>query len=178
MGGISFYITYLMGFVFYAIIFGQSDVFQNKELLGFFFSVSLAFLLGLSDDAYDTKPLIKLSAQIMCGILLILTGTEIELFGIDWLNKVLTIVWVIAIMNSINMLDNMDGIATIASIFIILTMIGISLPFILLDNVNFFMLIAILGALVGFLLFNFHPSKMFMGDTGSQFLGIFWRIFH
>lgn len=177
LGGISFYITYLMGFMFYAIIFGQSDVFHNKELLGFFFSISLAFLLGLSDDAYDTKPLIKLGAQIMCGVLLIFTGTQIQLFEWDILNKVLTVFWVVAIMNSINMLDNMDGISTIAAIFIILTIIGISLPFDLLDNVDFFMLIAVLGALVGFLTFNWNPSKMFMGDTGSQFLGVFLAYF-
>ncbi len=177
LGGISFYITYLMGFMFYAIIFGQSDVFQNKELLGFFFSISLAFLLGLSDDAYDTRPLIKLGAQIMCGVLLIITGTEIELFPNTIINKTFTIFWVVAIMNSINMLDNMDGISTIASIFIILTMLGISLPFDLLDNVDFFMLTAILGSLVGFLFYNWSPSKMFMGDTGSQFLGIFLAYF-
>ena len=173
LGGISFYISYLMSFMFYAIIFGESDVFQNKELLGFFFSISLAFLLGLSDDAYDTRPMIKLMAQIMCGVLLILTGNEIQLFPSEILNKVLTVMWVVAIMNSINMLDNMDGITTIASIFIILTMLGMSLPFYFLDNVDFFLLIAILGSLVSFLIFNWNPSKMFMGDTGSQFLGMF-----
>lgn len=173
LGGISFYISYLMSFMFYAIIFGESDVFQNKELLGFFFSISLAFLLGLSDDAYDTRPLVKLLAQIMCGVLLVLTDNQIRLFPWETLNMILTVVWVVGIMNSINMLDNMDGISTIASVFIILTMLGISLPFYFLDNVDFFLLIAILGSLVSFLIFNWNPSKMFMGDTGSQFLGMF-----
>lgn len=173
LGGISFYITYLMGFMLYAIIFGQSDVFQNKELLGFFCSISLAFLLGLSDDAYDTKPLIKFLVQVSCGILLIYTDNQIDLFPWEWFNDFATIFWVVAIMNSINMLDNMDGIATIASIFIILAMIGISIPFNFLDNVDYFLLIAILGSLFSFLIFNWNPSKMFMGDTGSQFLGMF-----
>lgn len=177
LGGISFYISYLMSFVFYAIIFGQSDVFQNKELLGFFFSISLAFLVGLSDDAYDTRPMLKFLGQIMCGVLLIITGNEIQLFQAEIFNKVLTVLWVVAIMNSINMLDNMDGITTIATIFIILTMLGMSLPFYFLDNVDFFLLIAILGSLVSFLIFNWNPSKMFMGDTGSQFLGMFLAYF-
>lgn len=159
--------------MFYAIIFGETDVFRNEALLGFFFAISLAFLLGLSDDAYDTRPLLKLLAQILCGVLLIFTGNEIQLFPWDVLNKIMTVVWVVAIMNSINMLDNMDGITTIASIFIILTMLGMSLPFYFFDNVDFFMLIAILGSLVSFLIFNWNPSKMFMGDTGSQFLGMF-----
>lgn len=177
LGGISFYISYLMSFMFYAIIFGQQDVFQNKELLGFFFSISLAFLLGLSDDAYDTRPLLKLAAQLLCGVLLIFTDNEIRLFGADIVNYGVTILWVIGVMNSINMLDNMDGIATIATIFIILVMLGISLPFNFLNNVEFFLLISILGSLVSFLLFNWNPSKMFMGDSGSQFLGMFIAYF-
>lgn len=177
VGGISFYICYLMGFMFYAIIFGQEDVFQNSELLGLFLCITLAFLLGLSDDAYDTKPLIKLSAQILCGVILILTDSEIELFQPQWLNNAITIIWVVGIMNSINMLDNMDGITTIASIFIILTIIGISIPFSMVNNVEVFLLITVLGALCGFVIYNWNPSKMFMGDTGSQFLGMFLAFF-
>lgn len=177
VGGISFYITYLMGFMFYAILFGQEDVFQNPELLGLFITITLAFFLGLSDDAYDTKPLIKLIVQVFCGVILILTNSSIELFDSTWLNNFLTIVWVIGIMNSINMLDNMDGITTISSIFIILTFIGISIPFQIVNNVEIFLLITVLGALCGFLFFNWNPSKMFMGDTGSQFLGMFLAFF-
>lgn len=163
--------------MFYAIIFGQQDVFQNKELLGLFLSISLAFLLGLSDDAYDTRPLLKLAAQVLCGSLLIFTDNEIRLFDSDFVNYAITIIWVIGVMNSINMLDNMDGISTIAAIFIILVMLGISLPFYFLNNVEFFLLIAILGSLVSFLIFNWYPTKMFMGDSGSQFLGMFIAFF-
>lgn len=173
LGGISFYITFLFGFMLYAIILGQSDVFQNKALLGLFFSVNVAFLLGLSDDAYDTRPFIKLGSQILCGVILVSTNSGIHLFEQDWLNSGLTILWVVGIMNSINMLDNMDGITTVTSIFIILTIIGISIPFSLTDNVDLFLLITVLGALTGFLIYNWNPSKLFMGDTGSMFLGLF-----
>jgi UDP-GlcNAc:undecaprenyl-phosphate GlcNAc-1-phosphate transferase len=177
VGGISFYISYLMGFMFYAIIFGQQDVFHNSELLGLFITITLAFLLGLSDDAYDTKPLIKLGIQILCGFILIWTDNAVHLFDTAWINHMITIVWVVGIMNSINMLDNMDGITTISSIFIILTIIGISIPFEMVNNVEIFLLITVLGALCGFLIFNWNPSKMFMGDTGSQFLGMFLAFF-
>lgn len=173
LGGISFYISFLISFIFYAIIFGQSDVFQNKELLGVFFSVTLAFLLGLSDDAYDTRPFLKLGIQISCGLILVFTGNGIELFPWYGLNSTLTVIWVVGIMNSVNMLDNMDGITTISSISIILTILGISIPFAMVDNVYLFLMITLLGCLAGFLVFNWHPSKMFMGDTGSQFLGVF-----
>ncbi|MGB1102316.1 MAG: MraY family glycosyltransferase [Crocinitomicaceae bacterium] len=177
LGGISFYISYLMSFMFYAIIFGETDVFQNKELLGFFATITISFLLGLSDDAYDIKPLLKLLVQIACGIILVYTDNQIKLFEIDWLNNGLTVFWVVLIMNSINMLDNMDAIAAVSAIYIILTMIGMSLPFFFKNNVDFFLLMAILGSLSGFLIFNWNPSKMFMGDTGSQFLGVFLAYF-
>ncbi len=177
LGGISFYFTFLIGFMFYAIIYGESDVFLNKNLLGLFFSVTLAFLLGLSDDAYNTRPLLKLLIQIICGVVLITTNSHIQLFENPLIDYSLTIVWVIGIMNSINMLDNMDGITTIASISIIISMIGISIPFEIINNVDVFLLIITLGALGGFFVFNYPPAKMFMGDTGSQFLGMFLAYF-
>ncbi|MBK7129201.1 MAG: undecaprenyl/decaprenyl-phosphate alpha-N-acetylglucosaminyl 1-phosphate transferase [Crocinitomicaceae bacterium] len=177
LGGISFYICYLMGFMFYAIVFGQTDVFQNTHLLGLFITITLAFFLGLSDDAYDTKPVLKLGIQILCGVILIYTDSGINLFQMSWLNNMVTVIWVVGIMNSVNMLDNMDGITTVSSIFIILTLIGISIPAEIFNNVDIFLLITVLGALCGFLLYNWNPSKMFMGDTGSQFLGMFLAFF-
>jgi UDP-GlcNAc:undecaprenyl-phosphate GlcNAc-1-phosphate transferase len=177
LGGISFYFTFLIGFMFYAIIYGESDVFLNKNLLGLFFSVTLAFLLGLSDDAYNTKPLLKLLIQIICGVILIITNSHIQLFDNQIIDYSITIIWVVGIMNSINMLDNMDGITTIASISIIISMIGISIPFEMVNNVDVFLLIITLGALGGFFVFNFPPAKMFMGDTGSQFIGMFLAYF-
>ncbi len=177
LGGISFYFTFLIGFMFYAILFGETDVFQNKSLLGLFFSVTLAFLLGLSDDAYNTKPFLKLLIQITCGLILIFTDSSIVLFQNDILNASLTVLWVIGIMNSINMLDNMDGITTITSISIITTLIAVSIPFVVFNQVEIFLLITSLGALSAFLIFNFNPAKMFMGDTGSQFLGMFLAYF-
>ena len=107
--------------MFYAIIFGEQDVFHNEALIGFFLSIFLAFILGLAYDAYDaydtydTHPILKLLAQILCSVLLVLTGNEIQLFPWPVLNAGMTIFWVAAIMNSINMLDNMDGIAKIGS---------------------------------------------------------------
>jgi UDP-GlcNAc:undecaprenyl-phosphate GlcNAc-1-phosphate transferase len=177
LGGISFYFTFLIGFMFYAIIFGETDVFQNKSLLGLFFSVTLAFLLGLSDDAYNTKPYLKLLIQVTCGIILCYTDSSIELFNNDSLNATLTVLWVVGIMNSINMLDNMDGITTITSIGIITTLIAISIPFVMHNQVEIFLLITALGTLSAFLIFNYNPAKMFMGDTGSQFLGMFLAYF-
>ena len=145
----------------------------DNRLLGLLASCTLAFLLGLSDDAYNTRPLLKLIIQICCGLILISTGTHISIFENMYINYALSLFWVVALMNSINMLDNMDGITTIVSITIIMSAL-----FILYLNKNGYsihtiILIGVLSALIGFLFFNWHPAKMFMGDTGSQFLGLF-----
>jgi UDP-GlcNAc:undecaprenyl-phosphate GlcNAc-1-phosphate transferase len=173
LGGISFYIIFLISIASYPIFFEQSKALFSKPLLGILAACTLAFLMGLSDDAYNTRPILKLIIQICCGLILISTGTYISIFSSDFINYGLTLFWVIGLMNSINMLDNMDGITTLVSITIILSALFI----LYLNNDNYsihiLLLIGVLAALIGFLFFNFHPSKMFMGDTGSQFLGLF-----
>ncbi|MCW3083734.1 MAG: hypothetical protein JWP12_1100 [Bacteroidetes bacterium] len=173
LGGISFYIIFLLSIASYPIFFEQSKVLFSKPLLGILAACTLAFLMGLSDDAYNTKPLLKLIIQICCGLILISTGTYISIFSNIYINYGLTLFWVIGLMNSINMLDNMDGITTLVSITIIMSAL-----FILYLNhddysIHILLLLGVLAALLGFLFFNWHPSKMFMGDTGSQFLGLF-----
>ena len=176
VGGISFYVMFLLSVACYAVFFPYSFIPLNKELLGILGACTLAFIVGLADDAYNTKPLLKLLAQITCGLILLSSGQSINWFASEWMNNVLTVVWVVAIMNSINLLDNMDAITASVSLFIILeTLITIYIGH---DfyNVHVIMLLGVLGALGGFLFFNWHPSKLYMGDTGSQFLGILLAI--
>jgi UDP-GlcNAc:undecaprenyl-phosphate GlcNAc-1-phosphate transferase len=173
LGGISFFLLFLISIASYSIFFEHTHDLVNTRMLGLLAAATLAFLLGLSDDAYNTRPLLKLIIQICCALILIATGNYISIFPNIWLNYSLTLVWVVGLMNSINMLDNMDGITTIVSITIIMSAL-----FILYLNKNghhidTLILIGVLSALIGFLFFNWHPSKMFMGDTGSQFLGLF-----
>jgi UDP-GlcNAc:undecaprenyl-phosphate GlcNAc-1-phosphate transferase len=172
-GGISFYIIFLLSFTSYAIFFSSADAFPNRIMFGLITATALAFLMGLADDAFNTKPFLKLGIQILSGIILIYTGTYIQIFQNDWLNYLLTIIWVVGIMNSINMLDNMDAITAIVSIIILLTTIIIMTLSGNFINIYYFTLLGVLASLVGFLFFNWHPSKLFMGDTGSQFLGVF-----
>lgn len=173
LGGISFYLIFLLSIICYSIFFKEPHILLNKQLLGLLASCTLAFLMGLSDDAYNTRPLLKFLIQVSCALILITTGTHITMFSNDVLNYVITLFWVVGLMNSINMLDNMDGITTIVSIAVILSaMLMIKLTNDA-NNVNVFTLLGVLAALIGFLYFNWHPSKMFMGDTGSQFLGLF-----
>lgn len=171
LGGISFFISFILCVLLYSILYGESDIYHNMRFLGFLGGSFLAFIMGLADDAYDTKPLVKLFTQILCGVLMISTGTFIDLFTVDWINYAITIIWVIGIMNSINMLDNMDGITSLTSLQIFVSILLIIYFFDWNYPINIAVLISLIGALVGFLPFNLNPSKMFMGDTGSQFLG-------
>ncbi|MBA3704844.1 MAG: undecaprenyl/decaprenyl-phosphate alpha-N-acetylglucosaminyl 1-phosphate transferase [Bacteroidetes bacterium] len=172
-GGISFYLIFLLSVACYPIFFEQNKFLFNKQLLGILGASTLAFLLGLSDDAYDTKPFLKLIVQIGCAVILIGTGTYIKIFSFNSINYIFTFFWIIGLMNSINLLDNMDAIATLVSIAVIMSALFILYLNSGGDNIHIFLLIGIMSALIGFLFFNWHPSKIFMGDTGSQFLGLF-----
>lgn len=171
-GGISFFIIFLLSIAALAFFFEQNLFFHNIKLVGVLIAVTLGFLMGLFDDAFNTKVFIKLFAQITCAVILIATGTYITLFPNEILNYIFTVLWVVGIMNSINMLDNMDGITTSVSFFILSTILVQNL---IVTNVNDYfniLIIGMLSALSGFLLYNWPPSRMFMGDTGSQFLGV------
>ncbi|MBP8042847.1 MAG: undecaprenyl/decaprenyl-phosphate alpha-N-acetylglucosaminyl 1-phosphate transferase [Bacteroidales bacterium] len=171
-GGISFFIIFLLSITALAFVFSENNLLLNFKLLGIIVATTLGFAMGLFDDAYNTRVPIKLLSQICCGVILIVSGTYISVFESNTLNYILTILWVVGLMNSINMLDNMDAVATLVSIFILL---GIFIQNILAHGLSTNLNIVILGiisSLIGFLVYNWPPSKMYMGDTGSQFLGV------
>ena len=171
-GGISFFILFLLILSSYQIAFPLQNSPFNFELIGLILAGSIGFLIGLADDAFNTNPILKLLGQTLCALILISTGTFIEIFEQQWINYLITAVWVVGMMNSINMLDNMDAVATIASIFAFCSFIVVLLSNSAFSSIYFLMTIGMVGALLGFLFFNWNPSKMYMGDTGSQFLGI------
>jgi len=172
-GGITFFIVFLLSIIAFLILDPEGAVlFQNTEFLGFMLAASIGFLTGLFDDAFNTKPLLKLGSQILAGVVLVISGTIINISSIYWLDLLITVFWVIAIMNSINLLDNMDAISSVvtigifSSILVIIQLNGSE------DGSYAFVIIGLVAALCGFLFYNWNPSKLFMGDTGSMFLGI------
>ncbi|MFI5205220.1 MAG: MraY family glycosyltransferase, partial [Flavobacteriales bacterium] len=177
LGGITFFISFLVSISIYAIFFNGNDVLKTAGAAGMLLSLSLAFLMGLADDAYNTKPFLKFGVQLTCAGILIITGHYISITPYEWLNYVLTVLWVVGIMNSINMLDNMDAITGTVSVTIIISL----LVSIRVNNFNSVMdmvvLCGVCGSLFGFLFHNWHPSVIFMGDTGSQFLGMLLAFF-
>lgn len=175
IGGISFFIGFLVSFITLLLVFDYAELAsKNLKVIGFFAAILVATLVGFMDDTFNTKPLIKLSGQILAGFIIAVTGTTIPLSNIPIVDMLITIVWVVALMNSLNMLDNMDGITTTVSIFVLIAA-SAGLVIISSDELSFDlkMNIATIGTLIGFLYYNWHPSKMFMGDTGSQFIGLY-----
>lgn len=171
VGGVTFFVIFLIAAMLYPLVFSPDPHYYQQSFMPFILSVSLGFVVGLWDDAYTTKPLVKLGGQIGCAVVLLAFGRDINLFDNIWLDGAITVFWVIGIMNSINMLDNMDGITGSVSLGIVAVVLGFMLASAPSINVFSFILFSLAGSLVGFLVLNWNPSKLYMGDTGSQFLG-------
>lgn len=177
LGGISFYLIFLITFIFLNLIINQLPVhYSNLKIIGILTVCTLAFIMGLADDAYNTRPLLKFLIQVVCGLILYFTNSKINIFTCETINFAFTIFWVVGIMNSINMLDNMDGIATIVSIVILFFIVSLHFNLNMVFSPISILSLGLLGGMLGFLIYNWNPSKMFMGDTGSQFIGVFLAI--
>ncbi|MEO6303247.1 MAG: MraY family glycosyltransferase [Bacteroidia bacterium] len=175
LGGISFYLVFLFSFIF-TLLLPHSDFGFNLQIVGILIAATLAFLMGLADDAFNTQPLLKFLTQVFCAFIIIFSGHSVSIFQNQFVNYLITIFWVVGIMNSINMLDNMDGITTIISIVIGFFIVALNVSLFNTGSYSTTLNLGVLGALCGFFVYNFHPSKMFMGDTGSQFLGLFLAV--
>lgn len=174
LGGVSFFVVFIFFTFAYSILFRDENIFWIRQYIGVFVAGTLAFIMGLADDAYNTRPLLKLSVQILCGVILVYTGSVIQLTDFAFINNTVTIFWVVLLMNSLNMLDNMDGITGTVVLFIIITCLGADWLLTGFDpDVWSTLNCAMIGGLLGFLYFNVNPSKLFMGDAGSQFIGFF-----
>ncbi|MBI1342899.1 MAG: hypothetical protein GC171_08200 [Terrimonas sp.] len=174
VGGISFFIVFLISIAIIGLIPKEQSFVMDKQMIGIMAASTLGFLMGLADDAYNTNPLIKFLMQVLCAVILLACGIQTHISNIGIINILFTIIWVVGLMNSINMLDNMDAITGSISAMIILGLITVILfSGNVSGNLYLFMLIGVLGSIIGFLYFNWSPSKIYMGDTGSQFLGVF-----
>lgn len=169
-GGILFYSVFLIS----ALIYYFSPLYTPEEsnmFIALMITVGISFFMGLADDLLNTPPLFKFIVQFVCAFVLIKTGIVITISPMPWVNNIITVLWVVGIMNSINMLDNMDAITSSISLTIIV-------PCVIMQiisgdiNIDTMVMVTVSGALLGFLFYNWAPAKMYMGDNGSQFLGI------
>ena len=161
LGGIAIMLATIAG-----TLIGQPSALSIWILLG---CATALGLVGLVDDARALRPQTKLFLQIFAASVMAVLGLQFQFTGVVAIDMLLTLVWLVGITNALNLLDNMDGLAAgIAAI-----VAAFRLSFFLADgDVEGSMLSAtLLGACLGFLVYNFNPASIFMGDTGSLFLG-------
>lgn len=176
MGGISFFVAFVFGIIAFLLFFPTTESPEKNIIIAVLITSSIGFVLGLYDDLRNSPVWVKLISQLMIALILTSSGISIHLFNNPFIDDILTIIWVIGIMNSINMLDNMDGITTIVSIFVLLSILIIQVLNGLIVTPLFVIMLVIFASLLAFLKFNISPAKMYMGDVGSQFLGVILAI--
>ncbi|NOZ63594.1 MAG: undecaprenyl/decaprenyl-phosphate alpha-N-acetylglucosaminyl 1-phosphate transferase [Caldiserica bacterium] len=183
LGGIaiflSFYLTWFLGILLLPLIqknFPSLAPYlppvsrEIGRILPLFFSGLLMLLVGLADDFKPLKPYQKLAGQVLAAFLLALSGTRITLFmPHPFWSYLITILWVVAVTNSFNLLDNMDGLA--GGVALIASLIFLYISLLTSQIFTAAVLATFCGVLAGFLIYNFPPSKIFLGDAGSLWVG-------
>lgn len=153
--------------------FQFTGMFTVQSWLVFLAASTLLVAVGLVDDIRGVKPLTKLLCQAAAASIMFLAGVSAgQIFGMELpllINLAATILWFVAIINAFNLIDGMDGLAAGLASIAALGIIG-SLLFRHLPG-DALIMVAFLGACVAFLRFNFNPASIFLGDTGSMFLG-------
>lgn len=130
---------------------------------------TVVFITGLIDDLFHLKPYVKLVVQLGIAATMIYFGRRLPWTSYEAINIFITIFWLVGITNAINLLDNMDGLAGGVSL---ISCLFLMITFLLNGQIEQALLPALLsGAILGFLVFNFNPASIFMGDCGSMFLG-------
>lgn len=183
LGGIAIFVGFLSSLVFYFFyqrnIPGEvGKVEPSSELIGILAGAGLILLIGVVDDIVELPPVAKLGGQIAAASVLVAFGIRMEFIGnplsggVIYLGNagiVLTIIWVVAFINIMNFIDGLDGLAAgIAAIA------AFSFAFFAWETgqtATAIIATAIVGGSLGFLGHNFNPAKIFMGDSGSMFLG-------
>ena len=143
---------------------------KDQAMIGLLLGASLSFALGLIDDFRRIRPYTKLLGQLFIGCVVVMSGFHIDLIPWTWLSIPVSVMWLVLVMNAFNLLDNMDGLAAgtgaLAAAFCachaVLGQQWSVVP----------VAVVLCGICLGFLRFNFYPAKIYMGDSGSHFLGL------
>ncbi|MCW5201506.1 MAG: MraY family glycosyltransferase [Candidatus Electrothrix communis] len=181
IGGVALFCSFFLPFLFLLVFCWHSPAVQS--LLAdssphcFVTGAVLIFLLGLLDDIRDLSFLFKIFGQLLVAIFVYSCGFQITTvttpfgadFSIGFLSLPLTIFWFLLVINAINLIDGLDGLAAGICLFVSLSMLFVCMVSGRITAALAFAALA--GSLIGFLRYNFHPASIFMGDSGSYFLG-------
>ena len=172
LGGLAIYLAFLLGYILYGEV--------NNQMLSILIGSFLLILIGLIDDIKSVPARYKLIVQIISAVIVVVYGnlsfTEISIFGHniyfnEFWGSLLSIIFIVAITNAINLIDGLDGLAAGISSIYFLTIAIIAFILNRIGGLDVIISLIMLGATLGFLFHNFPPAKIFMGDTGSLFLG-------
>lgn len=182
LGGIGMFIAFIVSALVVPVLFplvspGPWPVRYGVNIIPVFLGFALIHALGLMDDFRNLSALLKFALQIAAAALVALGGFTVSVVNIPSVGVVslgvfawpVTIFWIIAITNAVNLVDGLDGLAGGISGIAALAM-GVS-AFIMWAATPALMAFALLGAILGFMLFNYPPARIFMGDSGALFLG-------
>ncbi len=161
MGGVAIFLAVLIAYALF--------VPKTTESIIVMAGSSFLFFVGLMDDILNIKPYQKLVGQMIGATFIVGLGPRLPITGYELVDIWITVFWLIGITNAINLLDNMDGLA--AGITAIAAG-SLAIGFAMNGQTNELVLVSVfIGALLGFLIFNFNPASIFMGDSGSMFIG-------
>ena len=173
MGGLAIYLGFLLSVLIFLDL--------TQPMRGMLLGATIITVLGIVDDIYALGAKLKFVIQICAALVAVLSGNVIDtlsnpnVFSSDlywdlgWLSIPVTVLWIVAITNAVNLIDGLDGLACGVSTISALTMLVISLA--VADAPVAIVMAALAGGCIGFLPYNLNPAKIFMGDTGSTFLG-------
>jgi UDP-GlcNAc:undecaprenyl-phosphate GlcNAc-1-phosphate transferase len=178
LGGLALVAAVLGGAWIARALPGAATLLDARPLIGLTVATLPILLLGLLDDTRGVPPLGKLAFQVIGALILVAYGYGVPYITNPWgeaipagtLNPILTVAWVVLVMNAVNLIDGMDGLAAGAVMIAsaALWWVGRSHE----DFYVMFVTALTIGACAGFLRYNFPPARIFMGDTGSHFLGL------
>lgn len=169
LGGLAIFIGVIAGYV--------AGGLYDQKVTTISVGAVLIIIIGILDDKYELSAKTKFAGQLLVAFLILASGLKIDLVTIPYVGSYelglwsypLTVFWIVAITNAINLIDGLDGLSAGVSAIGIAT---IAIMALLAGKVLIFTLsLILLGSIIGFLFYNFHPAKIFMGDTGALFLG-------
>jgi UDP-GlcNAc:undecaprenyl-phosphate GlcNAc-1-phosphate transferase len=173
MGGLAIFLAFLLTVLLFAQL--------TSQVKGMLLGAVVIVILGIFDDIYSLPAKFKFVVQILAALIAAWSGNLIDTLSnpnifssnpyweLGWLAWPVTVIWIVAITNAVNLIDGLDGLACGVSTITSMAMLVIAL--VLGEGQVAILLAALAGGCIGFLPYNLHPAKIFMGDTGSTFLG-------
>ncbi|HSH00005.1 MAG TPA: MraY family glycosyltransferase [candidate division Zixibacteria bacterium] len=177
IGGAALLVCVVVTILCAKVIFAGSFVGHDAPWLSLSVGAALVFAVGLIDDVRPVGAWVKLLAQVAAGLILFSGGVSLQMISVPFVGEIapggwgalITIFWVALLSNAINLIDGLDGLA--GGVSLIATSSLAAIFYLLQVEQGTLICCALGGALIGFLFFNLHPAKLFLGDSGSLLIG-------